>query len=137
MPNENVKLEPIRIIFAKGTDTGRKRDHNEDFVEALSPPDPARRQQKGELFIVADGMGGHQAGEVASESAVRTISREYYADPNPNVAAALSNAVQKANGVIHQRAQETPSQIGMGTTVVAAVARGNDLFLANVGDSRA
>ncbi len=137
MPNENVKLEPIRIVFAKGTDTGRKRDHNEDFLEALSPPDPARRQQKGELFIVADGMGGHQAGEVASESAVRTISREYYADPNPNVAAALSSAVQKANGVIHQRAQETPSQVGMGTTVVAAVARGNDLFLANVGDSRA
>ena len=137
MPNENVKLEPIRTIFAKGTDTGRKRDHNEDFVEALSPPDSARRQQKGELFIVADGMGGHQAGEVASESAVRTVTREYYADPNLNVAAALSSAVQKANAVIHQRARETLAQSGMGTTVVAAVARGNDLFLVNVGDSRA
>lgn len=137
MPNGNAQNESIRIIFAKGTDVGRQRGHNEDYVDVFNPPDPAQRRQKGQLFIVADGMGGHQAGEVASKAAVQTISHEYYADPDPNVAAALVRSVQKANAAIHQQAQETLTQMGMGTTVVAAVARGNELFLANVGDSRA
>jgi serine/threonine protein phosphatase PrpC len=48
---------PMRIVFAKGTDIGRQWDHNEDYVDAFSPPDPAQRGQKGELFIVADGSG--------------------------------------------------------------------------------
>ena len=137
MPNENAQQKLIELIFARGTDTGRKRDHNEDFVEAFSPSDPGERQRKGELFIVADGMGGHQAGEVASETAVRTISREYYADPDPNIAATLVRSIQKANALIYQQAQETLSQVGMGTTVVAAVAHERQLYLANVGDSRA
>ena len=137
MPNDNAQNEPTRIVFAKGTDVGRQRGHNEDYVDVFSPPDPAQRRQKGHLFIVADGMGGHQAGEVASKAAVQTISHEYYADPDPNVASALVRSVQKANAAIHQQAQETLAQIGMGTTVVAAVARGSELVLANVGDSRA
>jgi serine/threonine protein phosphatase PrpC len=129
--------EPIRIVFAKGTDVGRKRGHNEDYVDAFSPPDPAKRRQKGELFIVADGMGGHQAGEVASKSAVQTISHEYYADPEREIAGSLSRAIQRASALIYQQAQESPSRAGMGTTVVAAVVRGQELCLANVGDSRA
>ena len=137
MANEHVQSASLRLIVAKGTDTGRKRDHNEDYVEAFRPSDPGVREQKGELFILADGMGGHQAGEVASEKAVQTTFHEYYADPNPNVATALSAAIERANGLIHQQAQESLSRIGMGTTVVAAVARGNELVLANVGDSRA
>jgi serine/threonine protein phosphatase PrpC len=129
--------ESIRIVFAKGTDVGRKRGHNEDYVDAFSPPDAAKRRQKGELFVVADGMGGHRAGEVASKNAVETISREYYADPDTDIAGALTRAMQKANASIYQQAQETISQSGMGTTAVAAVTRGHELYLANVGDSRA
>jgi serine/threonine protein phosphatase PrpC len=127
----------MRIAFAKGTDIGRQRDHNEDYVDAFSPPDPAKRRQKGELFIVADGMGGHQAGEVASRSAVQTISHEYYAEPESDLAGSLVRAIQRANAAIHQQAQESLSRAGMGTTVVAALVRGQELCLANVGDSRA
>lgn len=137
MANESTQPEPIQIMFAKGTDTGRTRDHNEDHVDAFSPSDPAQRQHKGDLFLVADGMGGHQAGEVASEGAVRVISHEYYADPDPDIRGSLVRAVQKANAFIHQQAQQVASRMGMGTTVVAAVLRGRELYLANVGDSRA
>ena len=132
-----VPPEPIRIIFAKGTDVGRKRGHNEDYVDAFSPPDPDARSKKGDLFVIADGMGGHQAGEVASQTAVETISRDYYADPEEEIARSIVRAIQRANAAIHQHAQESPSRAGMGTTVVAAVVRGQELCLANVGDSRA
>jgi len=135
--NKNAQPEPIQITFTKGTDIGRARDHNEDYVDAFSPSDPTQRRQKGHLFIVADGMGGHQAGEVASEGAVRTISREYYADPDPDVRGSLTRAIKQANAFIYQQAQQMTSRIGMGTTVVAAVVRGRELYLANVGDSRA
>jgi serine/threonine protein phosphatase PrpC len=137
MVHDNAQSQAVRITFAKLTDVGRHRGHNEDYVDAFSPPDPDQRRQKGRLFIVADGMGGHQAGEVASKSAVQTVSHEYYADPDPNVAASLVRAVKKANALIHQRAQEAISQAGMGTTLIAAVVRGDELLLANVGDSRA
>ena len=137
MSTNNAQPESIRLIFAKGTDVGCQREHNEDFVEAYNPPDPEQRRRKGLLFVVADGMGGHQAGEVASETAVQTISHEYYRDPDPQVAPALVRAIQKANAVIYERAQASIGQVGMGTTVVTAVARGPELVLANVGDSRA
>ena len=137
MGTNNAPPESIRLIFAKGTDVGCQREHNEDFVQAYNPPDPEQRRRKGLLFVVADGMGGHQAGEVASETAVQTISHEYYRDPDPQVAPALVRAIQKANALIYERAQESIAQVGMGTTAVAAVARGPELVLANVGDSRA
>lgn len=132
----NRQSEPASIVFAKGTDVGRVRDHNEDYVDAFRPPDLAQRAEKGVLFIVADGMGGHQAGDVASRTAVEIVSREYYADPDTDLRASLVRAIKKANEVIHGEAQRTPGRAGMGTTIVAAVVRGNDLLLANVGDSR-
>jgi serine/threonine protein phosphatase PrpC len=137
MNDQTTQQESIHTIFAKGTDVGRKRDHNEDYVDAFVPPDAAQRRQKGDLYILADGMGGHQAGEVASEGAVRVISHEYYNDPDPDIPAALTRAIKKANAVIHQKAKENVHQAGMGTTAVVAVVRGRELHVANVGDSRA
>ncbi len=139
MASENANAQPqsIRLVFAKGTDVGRKRGHNEDYVDAFRLPDPEKRRKKGELFIVADGMGGHQAGEVASQKAVEAVSHEYYASPAGDVRGALVDAIEKANSLIYRLAQESSSRAGMGTTVVAAVVRGRELHLANVGDSRA
>lgn len=137
MSTENAQSDSFRLVYAKGTDVGCQRAHNEDSVAVFDPRDPEKRRRKGLLFIVADGMGGHQAGEVASGTAVETISGEYYGDPDPAVASALARAIEKANRVIHQRAQEAVAQAGMGTTVVAAAARGVELVVANVGDSRA
>ena len=135
--NDTGQPERLEITFVKGTDVGRARDHNEDYLDAFSPPDPAQRSQKGDLFIVADGMGGHQAGDVASQTAVNVISHEYYANPELDVRAALTSAIKKANAFIYQEAEQDLSRAGMGTTVVAAVIRGRELYLANVGDSRA
>src|SRR5260370_28406433 len=93
--------------------------------------------KKGALFIVADGMGGHAAGEVASEIAVDTVSNVYYQDEREDVAVCLVEGDKAAKVAIHQRAAETMSGSGMGTTCVTAVLRGDMAYIANVGDSRA
>src|SRR5207237_2728483 len=101
------------------------------------PKDPQVMAKKGALFIVADGMGGHAAGEVASEIAVDTVSNMYYQDDSEDVATSLLHAIKRANALIHQRAAENMLRSGMGTTCVTAVLRGNMAYIANVGDSRA
>src|SRR5216684_4674925 len=101
------------------------------------PKDQQVMTKKGALFIVADGMGGHAAGEVASEIAVDTVSNVYYQDDSDDVAVSLLHAIRRANASIYQRAAENMLRTGMGTTCVAAVLRGNMAYIANVGDSRA
>lgn len=127
----------LRLDVAQLTDVGRKRDHNEDNMKYVIPKDPMVMTHKGALFIVADGMGGHAAGEVASEIAVDTISDAYYQDENDDVPTSLLQAIRRANAAIQQRAAENMLRSGMGTTCVAAVLRGNMAYIANIGDSRA
>jgi len=127
----------LRLDVAQLTDVGRKRDHNEDNMAYVIPKDPQVMAYKGALFLVADGMGGHAAGEVASEIAVDTVSNAYYQDDNDDVRTSLLQAIRRANAAIHQRAAENMLRSGMGTTCVAAVLRGNVAYIANVGDSRA
>ncbi len=128
---------PFNFAVAQRTDVGRKRQHNEDNVAYIIPKDEQLLATKGALFIVADGMGGHAAGEVASEIAVNTVCTLYYQDTDPNVPTNLMRAIKYANAAIHQRASENAQHRGMGTTCVAAVLRGDTAFIANVGDSRA
>ncbi len=114
------------------TDIGRKRKVNQDFVyssERFVGPLP-------NLFLVADGMGGHNAGDYASRLAVETIVERSSGSLETNPLRVLDEAVQSANGLVRQRAQEAPELQGMGTTVVAAVIDGRELYVANVGDSR-
>jgi serine/threonine protein phosphatase PrpC len=127
----------LRLDVAQLTDVGRKRPHNEDNMAYVIPKDGQVMAKKGALFIVADGMGGHAAGEVASEIAVDTVSSIYYQDENDDLALSLMNAIKRANALIHQRAAENMLRSGMGTTCVAAVLRGDMAYVANVGDSRA
>ncbi len=127
----------LRLDVAQLTDVGRKREHNEDNMAYVIPKDPQVMASKGALFIVADGMGGHAAGEVASEIAVDTVSNAYYQDDSDDVTDSLLHAIRRANASIHQRAAENMLRSGMGTTCVAAVLRGNMAYIANVGDSRA
>ncbi len=127
----------LRLDVAQLTDVGRKREHNEDNMAYVIPKDPLVMARKGALFIVADGMGGHAAGEVASEIAVDTVSNAYYQDENDDVPTSLLQSIRRANAAIHQRAAENMLRSGMGTTCVAAVLRGNLAYIANVGDSRA
>ena len=134
---DTVPQKPIDLVAVKLTDTGRVRPHNEDYVDFYVPPDRQQEARKGAIYLVADGMGGHQAGEVASRGAVETAIERYYADTSRDVGRSLVRAVQAANQQIHAQAQSDPSKSGMGTTLVAAVILGRKVYVANVGDSRA
>lgn len=109
--------------FGSGTDVGITRDHNEDSL-FVAPP----------LFVVADGMGGHAAGEVASELAIQTVMQLAPGYPN---APMLEKALIEANHAVYETARVNPRRNGMGTTVTAALLQGTRLVIAQVGDSRA
>ena len=131
-------LPSKRTILRMGyrTEVGRVREHNEDNLSWFDPVDNAKALgELGWLFIVADGMGGHAAGEVASKIAVDTIV-EKYREEHASIASALNDAIQAANEEICQR-NRSGAQSGMGTTIICGVIRGDELFIAHVGDSRA
>lgn len=114
------------------TDIGRKRKMNQDFV--YSSEQPIGRLPN--LFLVADGMGGHNAGEYASKVTVETIV-ECIADAEETEAMRIMDrAIQSANTRIRKLAATSPLLTGMGTTVVVATCEGSCLSVANVGDSR-
>ena len=119
------------------TDLGRVRDNNEDKFDFFEPEDPAVLATKGTFYAVADGMGGHSAGQIACELALKTVIETYYASQSADVELGLRRAVEQANGLIYDTAQTIPDRQGMGTTLTAAVIREDRLTLAQVGDSRA
>jgi serine/threonine protein phosphatase PrpC len=122
---------------ASKTDTGRVRMINEDFSCAFEPADGEVLATKGSLYIVADGMGGHRSGEVASKLAVDTILSEYYASPGTDPQDALAAAFLKANRLIFEKSNSDPDLFGMGTTCTAMVLLKDIAYFAHVGDSRA
>ena len=130
-------FQHFRLNIAQRTDVGRQRPHNEDNVAYIVPKDAMLQAKKGSLFIVADGMGGHAAGEVASEMAVSSVSTLYYYDDDSDAAASLLRSIQYTNALIYQRAREQAEHNGMGTTCVAAVLLDDKAYVANIGDSRA
>jgi serine/threonine protein phosphatase PrpC len=119
------------------THRGPKRGSNQDLAGYRTPRVGSDEAARGALFVVADGMGGHQAGEVASRTAVEMVIREYYVDTEPQHGERLVRAVKAANRAIHDHAALDPSRAGMGTTLVAAAVVGSRVYVANVGDSRA
>ena len=126
------------VTFAHLTDAGRVRTRNEDCHGAFEPDDPELLRSRGRLFVVADGMGGHERGDVASRLAVETLRDTYYdagrSEPLPD---GLRIAVGIANDVVYRASRLTASETPMGTTLTALVIRDHDAFLAHVGDSRA
>jgi protein phosphatase len=119
----------IRATSGVTTHVGQVRDGNEDNFVSIDG-----------LYFVADGMGGHSAGEVASEIAVR-ILQEVYTDPKVRVSSPglLADAISTANTAIFMEAMHDSSKTGMGTTLTGlAVTNGpdNQIVVANVGDSR-
>lgn len=114
------------------TDIGKRRKVNQDFV--YSSEEPIGNLPN--LFVVADGMGGHNAGDYASKVTVEVMVREIERSFEKNPAIILRKAISAANEVIRRQAAEQPGLEGMGTTVVAATGIGGYLQIANVGDSR-
>jgi len=112
-----------KLPYAGLSDVGRVRTHNEDAV-LLSPP----------LFAVADGLGGHQAGEIASTVAIEALMANA---PRRADAKSLGRAVRSANNAVIDAAREGHGRSGMGTTLTAAIVEGTHIVVAHVGDSRA
>lgn len=121
--NSSDETTLVTTSFGSRTDIGTVREQNEDSL-IVQPP----------LYVVADGMGGHAAGEVASEIAVRTIAE---LAPDHADAEALGRAVEQANRDIMNAALLGEGREGMGTTCTAAILEGRHLVIAQVGDSRA
>jgi serine/threonine protein phosphatase PrpC len=130
-----------RLLVEVGSlsDPGQVRELNEDDLGTPETMEisPDLVEQKGRLYAVADGMGGHAAGEVASQQAISTLFREYYASPSAEITKRMKEAIETANTEVHAQASLDRAKAGMGTTLVAAVLQGDDLYVANVGDSRA
>ena len=114
------------------TDIRRKRQLNQDYIYLTENP----VGNLPNLFIVADGMGGHKAGDYASDLAVETVVKEAGASLEKSPSRILGHAITIANRILRQRASENFALSGMGTTLVAATCIGRFLEVANVGDSR-
>lgn len=128
--------DATRIKLGSCSDTGKERPENQDSLLWFDPGDDVQAiARKGVLGIVADGMGGHAAGDVASKIAVGTIVDLYIKD-DAEAPAALTWSIQQANTEIYQQSH-TAGKAGMGTTVVCAIVKGDELYVAHVGDSRA
>lgn len=126
----------VETLLGAKTDLGCVRENNEDKFEFYQPDDEDVLARKGSLYAVADGMGGHAAGQIASELALKTAIKAYYADQSSMIEESLRFAVQQANGLIYDAARAISDRNGMGTTLTALVIRGEEAFIAHVGDSR-
>ncbi len=142
--SQNVKYEMKQLVASVGQSVGKQREHNEDSVLALtSTISGSSENVPFGLYIVADGMGGHQFGEVASNAAVRLIAGNVmkkfhsylYNLPTQSLQESLQEVMEIAIMEAHQYVQrEAP---GSGTTVTAALVLGQQMTIAHVGDSRA
>lgn len=120
------------------TDQGRVRDHNEDFIACEEPQSAGEESKNGWLYIVADGVGGAEKGEVASEYATgRTIHHYLVNDQLDDWGERLRQAMQNANTELRQLVTELEPGNRMATTMVAVVFHDSQATFANVGDSRA
>lgn len=131
--------QQLRIVVASATDVGG-RGSNEDAVavEQLAPIGSGEGAlEGGYLAVLADGMGGYQRGEVASEMAIEVIRDMFAADPGADTALLLKQAFRRANERIYENGQGAVPPQMMGTTLVVAAVRGKYATIANIGDSRA
>jgi protein phosphatase len=126
---------PLTLEASCRSDRGRVRPINEDSACVVIPDDPETLASKGVLMVVADGMGGHEGGEIASRIAVERVRATYYAS-SAQPDQALSEAFQRANQEILQHARRNPHLAGMGTTCTAVAVVQDAAWLAHVGDSR-
>jgi protein phosphatase len=133
-----LSLVPADFSLAVGSTTNAAgRPSNEDAIIARPVPSPASLGGESYLLAVADGMGGHTGGEVASKLAIDLLEDLFSREAPEDVAQSLKQAYRRANEVIYSQAGPDAGEQRMGTTLVSAVVRGKYATIANVGDSRA
>lgn len=120
------------MICHAQTDTGRVRTVNQDSIYAA----PGQVGPLSNLFIVADGMGGHKAGDFASRFVVEQVVETIESQKTGSPVAVLRNAIEKTNRLLYEEANKDPERQGMGSTLVAATVFDDTMYVANVGDSR-
>ncbi len=125
------------ILIAGKTHIGMQRKDNQDSYGFFEPKTEEEFLKKGRLFIVADGLGGHKGGRVASNMAVKIVGEEYYKSEHEDIYTALVSAIEIANRKIFEKGNSDEALERMGTTCTTVVIRQPYLYLAHVGDSRA
>ncbi len=124
------------IVFSDITDVGMRRANNQDSHAVIPAENQERFQHRGHLFVVADGMGAHAAGELASRMATEAITMHYFRSGDADPKDALRSAIIEANSEIHNRGQQNPEFHNMGTTASALAVLPQGAVIAHVGDSR-
>jgi PPM family protein phosphatase len=136
LETREVRYIPQSVKASITTDVGCVREANEDRGLHIKPYDSETQTRRGTLTVVADGMGGHASGEVASQMAIELIGEHYYSDLENDAPTALKNAIQLANYEIFQTSVSDEKYYGMGTTIIALVLLDKVGYAAHVGDSR-
>ncbi len=128
----------LDIQFAQLSDSGLVRGHNEDSLGFVLPDGPEEARERGWLFVLADGVGGQDRGEVASEMTVAALASGFrLARPGEPLSAILPKLIEKANLAVYEAAMAAaPGGSSMATTVVACGLRYDRALIAHVGDSR-
>jgi serine/threonine protein phosphatase PrpC len=127
----------MELEFASLSDVGQVRQKNEDACGRYQPEDTEVLSRKGVMFVVADGMGGHRGGEIASQLAVETVISLYYASNDGDPTNVLDKSFAEANRRILEKSAQDAELFGMGTTCTTMVMRPGEAYFAHVGDSRA
>jgi protein phosphatase len=128
----------LDVEFAQLSDPGRSRDHNEDCLGFVQPDTPERVRSHGWLFALADGVGGHDHGEVASATAISQLKEGFEKAPvNEPLSALLTRLAREANVRVYETGKKTgPGGSNMATTLVACALRHDRLAVVHAGDSR-
>ena len=124
------------IEFGSCSDIGMVRQENQDSFGKFPEGNLDLSNDSGQLFVVADGMGGHEGGREASQMAVQTIRDSYFGDSARSIPERLEQALQKANSDIYEFSTVHPRYMSMGTTCSALVLKNDRAYIGHVGDSR-
>jgi len=125
----------VKITIGSATDPGKEKNINQDY-HAYHIPNGGPNHKKGVLLAIADGMGGHGGGEVASKITVDTLIETYYNDTSDSITESLNKSFLKTNEEIIAKQLENIDLARMGATLVAVVIRKTDIYYAHAGDSR-
>lgn len=134
--SESLPHRRLAVRAVLRTDVGLVRSENQDFGAYTTPDEEQQSHPGGRLLIVADGMGGHRGGATASRLAAETVKAQFLGSETSDIPTALRESLTRANARIFSEAQSNPELRGMGTTTSVLALRGEQGWLAHVGDSR-
>ena len=134
LPDEPLRVVP-RVKFVARSEIGHARENNEDKFDFYEPDEESLLAARGSVYLVCDGMGGHNAGQIASELAAKQFLHAYY-HLGGAAQEAARHAILQAHHYIAEMASKIPSRYGMGTTLTALILKQDEGILAHVGDSR-